>query len=181
MTKTKAKAAVRSETSPIYGAEIVRIPSALADFGTDELIAEIKRRFPTEAGAESLGGPQGAKDAVRAHLSARLAGAKDEHFGLVLLTTRHHLIAIEELFRGTIDAAAVHPRVVVRRALETNAAAVILYHNHPSGVAEPSHADQALTRRLTDALALIDVKILDHIVIGNPNLAPVSFAERGWI
>jgi DNA repair protein RadC len=89
------------------------------------------------------------------------------------------VIVFEELFRGTIDGASVHPREVVRRALAHNAAAVILSHNHPSGVAEPSRADIQLTRRLSEALALIDVRVLDHIVVGDDN--GVSFAERGLI
>ncbi len=83
------------------------------------------------------------------------------------------------MFRGTIDSASVHPREVVKRALETNAAAVILAHNHPSGVAEASHADRTLTRRLRDALALVDVRVLDHIVIGDGET--VSFAELGLV
>jgi DNA repair protein RadC len=96
------------------------------------------------------------------------------------LTSRlRHLPYEEELFRGTIDGASVHPREVVRRALHHNAAAVILAHNHPSGVAEPSRADVALTRRLVDSLTLVDVRVLDHIVIGDGG--GVSFAERGLI
>lgn len=89
------------------------------------------------------------------------------------------MLAFDEMFYGTIDGASVHPREVVRRALEHNAAAVILAHNHPSGVAEPSRADTQLTRRLNDALALIDVRVIDHIVVGVEET--VSFAERGLI
>ena len=83
------------------------------------------------------------------------------------------------MFRGTIDGASVYPREVVKAALRRNAAAVILAHNHPSGVAEPSQADRAITRRLTDALGLVDIRVLDHIVVGAGNT--VSFAERAWI
>ncbi|MFP5431470.1 MAG: JAB domain-containing protein, partial [Gammaproteobacteria bacterium] len=85
----------------------------------------------------------------------------------------------EELFRGTLDACSVHPRQVVERALHLNAAAVILAHNHPSGVAEPSGADRHITDRLRDALDLIEVRVLDHLVVGEGR--PVSFAERGWL
>ena len=87
-------------------------------------------------------------------------------------------IRFEPLFTGTIDDASVHPREVVKRALAHNAAAVILAHNHPSGVPEPSTADMALTRRLTEALGLVDIRVLDHIVVGGAET--VSFAERGW-
>jgi len=86
---------------------------------------------------------------------------------------------MEELFQGTIDGAAVYPRVVVQRALEMNAAAVVFFHCHPSGVAEPSSADEALTRRLQDALMLVDVRVLDHVVVTSQDY--VSFAEKGLI
>jgi DNA repair protein RadC len=89
------------------------------------------------------------------------------------------LRAVEELFHGTIDGAAVYPRVVVQRALETNSAAVVLFHCHPSGVAEPSSADEAMTRRLQDALMLVDVRVLDHVVVTTQG--SVSFAERGLL
>jgi DNA repair protein RadC len=89
------------------------------------------------------------------------------------------VIAAEEVFRGTIDGASVHPREIVRRALAHNAAALIVAHNHPSGVAEPSAADIAITRRLADALALVDVRLLDHFVIGEGE--PVSLAARGLL
>ncbi len=113
------------------------------------------------------------------YLTARLRDYPYEVFACLFLDTRHRVITYEELFRGTIDGASVHPREVVRRALQHNAAAVIFAHNHPSGVAEPSQADQRLTRRLSEALALIDVRVLDHLVIGDH--AAVSFAQRGMI
>lgn len=117
--------------------------------------------------------------ATRQYLSARLRDHPCEVFACLFLDTRHRVIAFEELFRGTIDGASVHPREVVRRALAHNAAALILAHNHPSGVAEPSQADRHITQRLTDALALVDVRVLDHMVVGDGE--PVSFAERGWL
>jgi DNA repair protein RadC len=89
------------------------------------------------------------------------------------------VIEVAEMFQGTIDGASVYPRVVVQRALEVNAAAIVFFHNHPSGVAEPSHADEAITRRLRDALALVDVRVLDHFVVASAE--SVSFAERGLL
>ena len=113
------------------------------------------------------------------YLRLRLAEHRHEVFGCLFLDTRHRLIAVRELFRGTIDRAAVYPRVVVEQALEANAAALIFYHNHPSGVAEPSVADEALTKRLKDALALVDVRVLDHFVVCFGEC--VSFADRGLL
>lgn len=124
---------------------------------------------------EVVSSPQSAATIMR----LRLARLKSEHFVCLFLDTQHRVIAFEILARGTIDGAAVYPREVVRRALELNAAAVILGHNHPSGIAEPSAADRVLTERLRQALGLIDVRVLDHLVIGDG--MPVSFAERGWI
>ena len=118
-------------------------------------------------------------DATRRYLRARLRDHVFEVFACLFLDNRHRVIRFEELFRGTIDGASVHPREVVRRTLEHNAAAVIFAHNHPSGVAEPSEADRRLTRRLQEALSLIDVRVLDHIVIGDGEA--VAFSERGWI
>jgi DNA repair protein RadC len=113
------------------------------------------------------------------YLKARLRDYPYEVFAVLFLDTRHRPIACEELFRGSIDGAAVHPREVVRRTLAHNAAAVILAHNHPSGVAEPSQADRLITRRLQEALSLIEVRVLDHLIIGDG--APVSLAARGWV
>lgn len=112
-------------------------------------------------------------------LSARLRDLPHEVFCCFYLDNRNRLIHFEELFRGTIDGASVHPREVVKRALEFNAAAIILAHNHPSGVAEPSRADEAITRRLRDVLALVEVRLLDHLVIGDGECA--SLAELGVI
>ena len=116
---------------------------------------------------------------TRAFLKARLRPYAREVFACLFLDNRHRVISFDELFEGTIDGASVHPREVVKRALQHNAAAVILAHNHPSGVAEPSHADRAITIRLRDALALIDVRVLDHFVVGDAEV--VSFAERGLL
>jgi len=107
------------------------------------------------------------------------AGYDNERFGVVWLDSRHRVIHAETLFSGTIDGATVYPRVVVKRALEVNAAAVILTHNHPSGVAEPSEADRTITLKLSKALALVEIRLLDHLVVTGD--ACVSLAERGWL
>ncbi|MDI9244120.1 DNA repair protein RadC [Marinobacter sp. CHS3-4] len=114
---------------------------------------------------------------TRRFLSSRLATFPHEVFSGLFLDNRHRVIRYQELFRGTIDGAAVYPREVVRQALELNAAAVIFAHNHPSGVAEPSQADVSLTRRLKDALELVDIRVLDHMVVGHGEV--ISLAERG--
>ena len=116
---------------------------------------------------------------TRRYTAARLRGARAEVFAVLFLDTRHRIIAFEPLFRGTVDEAGVHPREVVRRTLVHNAAAVILAHNHPSGVAEPSRLDRAITDRLVDALSTVGVRVLDHLVVGDGET--VSFAERGWL
>jgi DNA repair protein RadC len=110
--------------------------------------------------------------------SLKLASKKSEVFACVFLDNKHRLLAYEELFFGTIDGASVYPREVVRKALEHNAAAVILAHNHPSGSPEPSRADEQITNRLKEALALIDVRVLDHMIVGE---TVTSFAERGLL
>jgi len=116
---------------------------------------------------------------VRDYLKARLRHEPHEIFACLFLDTRHRVLAFEALFHGTIDGASVYPRQVVKRALAHNAAAVILTHNHPSGIAEPSQADRLLTTRLKDVLALVDVRVLDHFIVGDGE--PLSMAEYGWL
>lgn len=113
------------------------------------------------------------------YLKARLRAYPYEVFACLYLDNRHRVLAFEELFRGTIDGAAVYPREVVRRSLENNAAAVIFAHNHPSGVAEPSQADRQITSQLVKALGLMDIRVLDHLVIGDDGWT--SLASRGWV
>ena len=113
------------------------------------------------------------------YFAQRLRGQPHEVFAALFLDTRHRAIAFEEMFRGGLDGAEVHPREVVRRALALNAAAVIVGHNHPSGNPEPSAADRAVTARLKQALGLVDLRLLDHFVVGDG--APVSLAARGWV
>ncbi len=138
---------------------------------------ELSRRHYAEAlrTGPCLEAPQATRD----FLLAQLRDRPHEVFCLLHLDNRHRLIAFEELFRGTIDGASVHPREVVKQALARNAAAVILAHNHPSGVAEPSQADELITARLRDALALVDIRLLDHLVVGDTRCT--SFAERGLL
>jgi DNA repair protein RadC len=140
-------------------------------------VLELARRALAETlrSGDALGSPA----AVRDFLRLTLANREHEVFVAVLLDAQNRVLTCEELFRGTLTQTSVYPREVVKCALEHNAAAVILAHNHPSGVAEPSHADQVLTQSLKQALALVDIKVLDHfIVAGNSAL---SFAERGLL
>ena len=118
-------------------------------------------------------------DLTRDYLMRQLADRSYEVFAILLLDSQHRVIQFIELFRGTIDSASVYPREVVGLVLEKKAAAVIVCHNHPSGIAEPSQADRRITERLKNALATIDVSLLDHMVVGDREI--VSFAERGWI
>lgn len=113
------------------------------------------------------------------YLKLQLNGLDHEVFGCLFLDNKHCVIEFNELFRGTIDGCSVYPREVVKKALNLNAAAVILAHNHPSGNTDPSEADKTITQRLKDALALIDIRVLDHVIIGGTD--HISFAERGLI
>ena len=130
--------------------------------------------------AEALNGRPALKDpsAVRRLLQARLRDREHETFAALFLDNQHRVIAFDELSQGTIDGASVYPREVIKAALKHGAAAVIFAHNHPSGVAEPSAADRTLTERLKSALAQVDIRVLDHFVVGEQ---VVSFAERGWL
>lgn len=134
--------------------------------------ALMAQRF--RAGAPVLSSPQKTREFLR----LRFGLLEHEVFAALFLTTRHRLIEYVELFRGTIDAASVHPREVVKEALARNAAAVICCHGHPSGDATPSAADELITRRLRDALALIEVKLLDHLIVGE---TVRSMAELGLL
>lgn len=143
---------------------------------TPIIVAEAKRRLAARfrRGA-ALSSPAAAKEAIQLKLAER----EHEVFGCLYLDHRHHVIEFAELFRGTIDGASVYPREVVKAALGCNSAAVIFFHNHPSGEASPSEADKTLTHRLRTALALVDIRVLDHFVIGGD--AVYSFAEAGLL
>jgi DNA repair protein RadC len=138
---------------------------------------ELARRALREesASCSALSSPR----AVRDYLRLTLAGRDHEVFVVVLLDAQHRVVASEELFRGTLTQTSVYPREVVKCALKHNAAAVIFAHNHPSGVAEPSHADEILTRSLKSALALVDIQVLDHFIVAGTRT--LSFAERGLL
>ena len=149
----------------------------VARYATLQAVLELARRHFAEL---MLAGPVLANpQATRDFLFMRLRDLPHEVFCCLYLDNRHRVLAFEELFRGTIDGANVHPREVVKRALTHNAAAIIVCHNHPSGVAEPSHADEIITRRLKAALGLVDVRLLDHLVVGDSRCE--SFAERGLL
>lgn len=141
---------------------------AVLEMGRRHLAASIQRESALES-------PQ----AVRDFLKAKLRHELHEVFACLFLDTKHRVLAFEVLFYGTIDGASVYPRQVVKRALANNAAALILTHNHPSGVAEPSQADKVLTERLKEALALVDVRVLDHFIVGDGE--PLSMVENGWM
>lgn len=118
-------------------------------------------------------------DAVRQYLQLHMSGLPHEEFAVLFLDAKHHLITMKTLFRGSLTQTSVYPREVVKEALACNAAALVLAHNHPSGSAEPSRADELLTQALKQALALIDVRVLDHLVVGQGQV--VSFSERGLL
>ena len=148
-----------------------------AKFAQLQAVLEMARRHLAERlrRDSALESPQ----AVRDYLKARLRHEPHEVFACLFLDAKHRVLAFEVLFHGSIDGASVYPRQVVKRALAHNAAALILTHNHPSGVAEPSQADRVLTRRLKEALELVDVRVLDHFIVGDGE--PLSMAEYGWL
>ena len=160
-------------------AEFSAIPGmGPAKYAQLQAVLEMSRRALAEAMKQDslLNTP----DTVRDYLRLHLAGLRHEVFFALWLDAQNRLIAAEELFRGTLTQASVYPREVVKKALAHNAAAVVLAHNHPSGVAELSSADSQLTRELKQALALVDVRVLDHFIVAG-SASPLSFAERGLL
>ncbi|RTR29270.1 RadC family protein [Shewanella atlantica] len=158
--------------------EICRVPGmGPVKFAQLQAAAELSKRISQQnlKRGKILSDP----DLTRDYLMRQLADRAYEVFAILLLDSQHRVIQFVELFRGTIDSASVYPRDVVCLVLEKKAAAVIVCHNHPSGVAEPSQADRRITERLKQALATIDVSLLDHMVVGDREI--VSFAERGLI
>ncbi|MBS3916869.1 MAG: DNA repair protein RadC [Sulfuritalea sp.] len=160
-------------------AEFSAIPGmGSAKYAQLQAVMEMARRALREEMAigDALSSPR----AVRDYLRLAIGSLPHEVFMVLLLDAQNRLIAAEELFRGTLTQTSVHPREVVKLALFHNAAGAILAHNHPSGVAEPSRADEALTQALKQALALVDVKVLDHFIVAG-SIAPFSFTEHGLL
>ena len=149
-----------------------------AKYAQLQAVLEMSRRALAEAMKQS--NAMSTPGVVRDYLRLHLAGLAHEVFFALWLDAQNHLITSEELFRGTLTQTSVYPREVVKKALWHNAAAVVLAHNHPSGVCEPSSADEFLTRELKQALALVDVRVLDHFIVAGQS-QPLSFAERGLI
>jgi DNA repair protein RadC len=149
----------------------------LARFAQMQAALEISRRQLTESlrAGPALSTPRATQD----FLFSQIRDLEHEVFCCIYLDNRHRLIHFAELFRGTIDGASVHPREIVKQALQQNCAAVIVAHNHPSGIAEPSRADELITLKIKEALALVDIRLLDHIVVGDG--VAVSLAERGLL
>ena len=148
-----------------------------AKYAQLQAVLEMARRHLAErlARGDAIKDP----DTTRSFLQSRLRDQPHEVFACLYLDNQHRVLDFEELFRGTLDGASVYPREVVKAALRRNAAALIFAHNHPSGIAEPSAADRSLTQRLREALALVDIRVLDHLVVGDGEM--VSLAERGWL
>ncbi len=149
----------------------------LAKYVQLQAALEMSRRYLEQQlkRTDALESPQ----ATRSYLRARLRDCRNEQFGCIFLDNRHRVIEYEDLFYGSISSASVHPRVVVQRALHHNAAAVIVAHNHPSGICEPSNSDIEITRTLKQALALIEVRLLDHLIVGDSTIT--SLAEQALI
>jgi len=157
-----------AEVKRTYSGDPVSKLQAARELTARALVEELQHR-------DALTSPA----AVRALLQHRLAGLPHEVFAVLLLDAQNRVIAMEELFRGTLTQTSVYPREVVKAALKANAAAVIFAHNHPSGVAEPSRADELLTQSLKQALSLVDVKTLDHFIVAGTKA--LSFSERGLL
>lgn len=164
------KTHIRSETAPPYAATLS------APINEDQIIAQALEIL---ARRHRKGAPLSSPADTAAFLQLQLAEREREFFAVLFLNSQHRVIALEELFAGTIDGAAIYSREVVKRALQLNSAAVILAHNHPSGIPEPSQADIAITGRIREALSLVDIRTLDHVIVGTSGT--VSFAERGLI
>lgn len=148
-----------------------------AKYAQLQAVLEMARRHLAQAleRGDALTSPQ----LTQRYLLSQLRDRSHEVFACLFLDNQHRVIRYQELFHGTLDGAAVYPREVVKQALLVGAAAVILAHNHPSGIAEPSRSDRAITERLQQALGLMDIRVLDHLVVGDGYC--VSFAERGWL
>jgi len=162
-----------SRKNPLYcldaaGTPVLASPAQVIAAAREHLSHRVRRGSP-------LSSPKATTD----YLTLKLGDRDFESFCCLFLDCRHRVIEFVELFRGTVDGATIHPREVVREAIKRNAASVILVHPHPSGVAEPSHADELITRRLVEALQLVDIRVLDHVLVAGGEC--VSFAARGLL
>lgn len=166
-----------SHSKKVFVKESGGLYRATQPLSPDDIIQKAReisaRRF--QRGTDALGSP----DKVRDYLSLHLGSLEHEEFWGIFLDNRHRVIARECLFAGTIDGCAVYPREVIKRVLRHNAAALIFAHNHPSGLAKPSDADIAITKKLSDALLHIDVRVLDHLIVGSEE--QTSLAEQGLL
>jgi len=174
LSKFGSLRALLEADQPTFSRELGLGPAKFAQL---QAVQEMGRRHMAERlrNKSALEDPQ----AVRDYLKALLRHEQHEVFGCLFMDSRHQVLTFEALFHGSIDNTSVHPRQVVKRALANNAAAVILCHNHPSGNATPSQADRRLTKRLQEALLLVDVRVLDHFIVGDGD--PLSMAEYGWM
>ncbi len=172
-----ASGGLRSLLEAPFAAFAARPGCGAAGYASLQAALELAQRYLYAALERD--GPLESPAAAGDYLVARMKAYRREVFACLFLDTRHRVIAFEELFLGSIDSATVHPREIVRACLELNAAAIILAHNHPSGVAEPSSADHAITRRIVEATRLVDVRVLDHLVVGEREA--VSMAARGLL
>lgn len=174
LSKFGSLRALLEADQPTFSRELGLGPAKFAQL---QAVQEMGRRHMAERlrNKSALENPQ----AVRDYLKALLRHEQHEVFGCLFLDSRHQVLTFEALFHGSIDNTSVHPRQVVKRALANNAAAVILCHNHPSGNATPSQADRRLTKHLQEALLLVDVRVLDHFIVGDGD--PLSMAEYGWM
>ena len=174
LSKFGSLRALLEADQPTFSRELGLGPAKFAQL---QAVQEMGRRHMAERlrNKSALEDPQ----AVRDYLKALLRHEQHEVFGCLFMDSRHQVLTFEALFHGSIDNTSVHPRQVVKRALANNAAAVILCHNHPSGNSTPSQADRKLTKRLQEALLLVDVRVLDHFIVGDGD--PLSMAEYGWM
>jgi len=160
---------VNTEDSPTYNNETIKLENQLIE----SALATLESRLVVKG--DFMQNPE----TVKTFLKLKMTNLEHEVFGVLFLDTQHQLIQYDEMFRGTINGASVHPREVAKQALKVNAAAVIFAHNHPSGLPEPSTADRHITKQLKDALTLFDITVLDHIIIGGVD--STSFSERGYL
>ena len=162
----------------IHYARRPKVRDSAAEQRDEEILSQARDILMRKLG-EERGSALSSPGAVRDYMRITLGTLEHEEFWCIWLDSQHRVLAAQQMFRGTLTQTSVYPREVAKAALAANAAAVILAHNHPSGVAQPSHADEMLTRELRDTLALLDVRVLDHFIVAG--MQTLSFAERGLL